>query len=240
MKHREIFDIHTHILPGVDDGSDSMKTTMEMLRMAYSQGVRAVMATPHGSVSRVSPARCRRLLEEVKEQAQQKFPDLKIYLGEEVFYSRECIEHLNSGKLLPMAGTSYVLTEYPYTIPYRELYSAVRELVWARYRPILAHIERYRCLKDGDRAEELSECGAYLQINFSSIGGSCLNGTARWCRRQLSAGRIHFLGSDMHNLGNRRPELEKALEWMERHLEEDYLREILWENAEKMVRDEPV
>ena len=91
MKHREIFDIHTHILPGVDDGSDSMKTTMEMLRMAYSQGVRAVMATPHGSVSRVSPARCRRLLEEVKEQAQQKFPDLKLYLGEEVFYSRECI-----------------------------------------------------------------------------------------------------------------------------------------------------
>ena len=194
MKHREIFDIHTHILPGVDDGSDSMKTTMEMLRMAYSQGVRAVMATPHGSVSRVSPGRCRRLLEEVKEQAQQKFPDLKLYLGEEVFYSRECIEHLNSGKLLPMAGTSYVLTEYPYTIPYRELYSAVRELVWARYRPILAH----------------------------------------------SLGRIHFLGSDMHNLGNRRPELEKALEWMERHLEEDYLREILWENAEKMVRDEPV
>lgn len=240
MKQRKIFDIHTHILPGVDDGSDSMKTTMGMLKMAYNQGVRAVMATPHGSASRVSPTQCRSLLEKVQEQAQQKFPDLKLYLGEEIFYSRGCIEHLNNGKLLPMTGTSYVLTEFPYSISYRELYSAVRELVWARYRPILAHIERYRCLRESDCTEELSESGAYLQINFSSIGGSCLNGTTRWCRRQLTGGRIHFLGSDMHNLGSRRPELGKALEWMERHLEEDYLREILWENAEKMVRDELV
>lgn len=240
MNQRKIFDIHTHILPGVDDGSDSMQTTMEMLKMAYRQGVRAVMATPHGSASRVSPSRCRELLEEIREQTQKEFPDLTLYLGEEVYYSRESVHHLNSGKLIPMAGTSYVLTEYPYTISYRELYSAVRELVWARYRPILAHIERYSCLRDSDCAEELTECGAYMQMNFSSIGGSCLNATARWCRRQLTAGRIHFLGSDMHNLKTRRPELGKALVWMERHLEEEYLEEILWGNAEKMVRDVPV
>lgn len=240
MKQRKIFDIHTHILPGVDDGSDSMRTTMKMLKIAYRQGARAVIATPHGSASRVSPSQCRDLLEMIQEKSQKELPKLKLYLGEEVFYSRESVQHLNRGKLITMADTSYVLTEFPYTISYRDLYSAVRELVWARYRPILAHIERYSCLRDSDCTEELSECGAYLQINFSSIGGSCLNSTVRWSRRQLMAGRIHFLGSDMHNLKSRRPEFVKAIEWMERHLEEDYLGEILWKNAKKMVRDEQV
>lgn len=242
MEETGIIDIHSHILPGVDDGSDSMETTLKMLAEAYRQGVRTVIATPHGSPAfpQVAPERYRSLLAEVQQRAGEKLPGMEFFLGQEIYYTRECIRRLESGELLSMAGTSYVLVEFPYAVAYRELYGAVRELVWARYRPILAHIERYGCLRTEGRTAELSEAGAYLQVNFGSVGGGRFNGRARWCKRELAAGRVHFLGSDMHNLTSRRPELSQALSWMERHLDGGYLQELLRGNAGKLLKNAAV
>ena len=137
-----------------------------------------------------------------------------------------------------MAGSRYVLTEFLPGTPYSAIERAVRELTHAQYTPILAHIERYQALREGERVEELAEFGACMQMNYRPIGGKWYSETTRWCRAVLKEGLIDFLGTDMHNTGTRQPETAKAMIWMEKHLDKGYAQDIAYRNAVKVLKNE--
>ena len=233
-------DIHCHVLPGIDDGAANEQESLRMLRMAARQGTRAVIATPHygaefpGSRPEHIRALCKRLEAKAREEINPKF---RVYPGQEIFYKDDVIEKLERKQILTLADSRYILTEFLPGIPYSNLYRIVRELIIADYIPILAHIERYECLREKGRVEELIDEGAYMQMNYRRIGGKWYEETTRWSRKMLKEENIHFLGTDMHNAKTRQPQTMEADAWMEKHLDTEYIRELSYKNALKVLKN---
>ena len=229
-----IIDTHSHILPGLDDGASDMQESIRMLRQAGQQGIRGVIATPHysGRFPNICPDRIRRLCREVQAQARARLKtEIQIWPGQEIMYSEDALSLLEEEKLLTIAGTRYVMVEFLPAAPYSYIFSAVRELTLAGYRPVLAHAERYQALREEGRLEELKKQGACVQLNFRPAGGKWHQGTARWCRKILRRGLADFLGTDMHNTEGRGPETERAVRWMEKELSSSYIDAVLKRNA---------
>lgn len=233
-------DIHCHILPKTDDGSGSLQESISMLKMAYRQGIQAVVATPHYShqFRKENPEALKGLCRKLELSAQKEVdPEFRIYSGQEIYYSEDTLAMLKKNRLLTMGGSNYILIEFMPNVPYSLLYKAVRELTMEQYCPILAHIERYGVLREKGRVDELIKAGAYMQMNYRCIGGRWYDETVRWCRKMLKSQMVHFLATDMHNTKSRRPQTQEAEAWMEKHLERTYIEEITWKNQEKILWD---
>ena len=234
-------DIHAHILPGVDDGSRNMEETLGLLRLADIQGIKKVVATPHLILGKVEKEaqELLRLTAEVQKEAAKIVPELQIYPGQEIYYFDSLTEYLDQGKALTLAGSRYVLIEFSPAVSFRRMEQAVRTLILSGYRPVLAHVERYACMKKQEAVNEIVRAGGLLQMNFTSIERHLSGRKAwvetSWCRRMLLEGRIHFMGTDMHRIDYRPPEIEKALAWLNKKLGEDYLSGLLQENPAKLL-----
>lgn len=230
-----IIDIHAHILPGVDDGASDWEEARQMLQCTYAQGIRTVIATPHYS-HRQDVLRLRKLAGQLDEEAKAIAPDFDIYLGQEILYFDSMVERLKEGHALTMAGSRHVLVEFMPEVPYKKLYQAVRNVLLSGYYPVIAHVERYRALRDEGQMEELEETGCLMQMNYRSLQGGLFDQDARWCKRQVLDGRIQFLGTDMHHEDHRTPEIEKSLRWLNGHVEERLLGSLVRGNAEKILK----
>lgn len=235
-----ILDIHSHILPGLDDGAASEEEALKMLREARRQGIREIIATPH--FGRTFPNNCpekiRDMCRDLQEKAEQKKIGINIYPGQEIMYSEEVPEMISRGELLTLADSRFVLVEFHFGVAYSEVLRAVRMLMMEGYSPILAHIERYKDLRRAERIEELIAQGAYIQVNFSSAGGKWYSETTRWCRTLLSSELVHFMGTDMHNMTSRKPATEEAVRWMEKKLDAAYVKRLLRGNAKRLIKNE--
>lgn len=223
----KIIDIHSHILPGLDDGASSESESIQMLKLAAKQGVTAVIATPHYSpeYSGKSPDEIRKMCVRLEQKARAVIqPEFHIYSGQEILYNQDVPEKLQMGELLTLADSRYVLVEFMPWVPYSEIQRCVRTLTQYQYRPVLAHVERYDVLRKKGRPEELIDMGALFQMNYRRISGKWYEETTRWCRKMLKQEKIHFLGTDMHNTKERRPSIDAAYVWMSKHLETSYIK----------------
>lgn len=234
----EKIDIHCHILPGIDDGSGSEDESMQMLKSAYRQGIRLVIATPHASQKYPdsNPEVILKLCDKLQKRAQREItPEFRIYPGQEILSTESVHKKLETGEMLSLADSAYVLIEFFPSTPYSSIYRVVREFSMTPYVPVLAHIERYEALREEGRVEELIRTGAYMQMNYRVIGGKWYDKSVRWCREMLEAGYIHFLGTDMHHMAYRAPETEAAFKWLWKHLDKDYVEDICCRNAQKLL-----
>ena len=232
-----LFDIHCHILPGVDDGSKSMDMSLDMLQIAYEEGTRQIVLTPHYMLGRnqYKANELDTLFEKLKAEAGERWPDLVLYLGNEILWEEGIMDRLRKGDIHTMNGTRYVLVEYNVQTPFRQIADSIQQLTNARYRPIIAHVERYQSLvKREDRIEEMLRMKALLQMNISSVEGGFLNESKRWCRKLLKDGYITFLGTDAHNVDSRAPYSQEYISWLKRHCRED-AQYMLTEAAEDMI-----
>lgn len=161
-------DMHTHILPGIDDGSQSAEQTANMLRTAFDEGIRLIVATPHYGIRNpgLTLNEAREAFIETQALADKITPGLKLILGSELYYSDGIIEALERGEAPAMGGTSYALVEFSTGESSDRIFRCVREMTWKGYRPIIAHLERYRSLEgDIEAVRELVRNGAAVQIN---------------------------------------------------------------------------
>ena len=210
-------DIHAHILPGVDDGAHDWDEAMALLRLAYGQGIRHIIATPHFTWNQ-DTGMLQELCTFLDYHAKAISDGFSVSLGQEIRYFENLIEYLNQGKALTLAGSRYVLVEFGPSDSLGRMKRAVRQLIQASYFPVIAHVERYRCLLEQERPEELVEYGAYLQINSRSLNGGWMDKRARWCRKNLKKGTIHFIATDMHSSSDRSPDIQTAVSWMEHNM----------------------
>lgn len=231
----KITDVHAHILPGVDDGSGGMEESVAMLKMAYEQGVRRIIATPHYHRNQ-DTERLKKLAAELQKEAEKIDPAYRIYLGQELMDSEELIEDLKEKRALTMGESRYVLIEFLPETPFSHIYQRLRQLQTAGYLPIVAHVERYTCLWEKGRLEELIQSGNCLQMNYSSLRGSMFQKRVRWCRRQVAGGNIHLLGTDMHRMDWRSPEIREPIRWLYRHCSRDRLYWIFKRNPEYILK----
>lgn len=235
----KIIDIHSHILPGFDDGASDERESLRMLKMAAKQGITGVIATPHFSVEypNRNPEKIRQACKVLEEKAKTVIhTGFSIYPGQEILYNQDTLGLLEAGEILTMADSRYVLVEFMPWIPYSEILRCVRTLSAKHYYPVLAHVERYEVLRESGRLEELIQMGALFQMNYRRIDGKWYEETTRWCRKMLKKNNIHFLGTDMHNTKNRKPSVERAVGWMDKHLETRYFRKISYSNAQRIIK----
>lgn len=232
-----ITDIHAHILPGVDDGADSWEEAEQMLLMAYQQGIRCIIATPHYHEHSKKKS-LDGLIARLGAIAADIDKEFRIKAGCEIYYFDDLVDALNAKEVFSLADSRYVLIEFSPEVTYQRIFQGIRKLVLARYVPILAHVERYQCLRKDGRIEELIRSGGFMQMNFGSIQGSWLRSDVRWCRRQLLQQKIHFLGTDMHGSTKRKPDITGALEWMERHMNRKARRQLLRDNPACILKNQ--
>lgn len=214
-----MLDIHTHILPGMDDGSRSVEQSIRMLEKEAQQGVSAVVMTPHYDAARESPERFalrkaeseRRLLVALGDRG--GIPDL--ISGAEVAFF-EGISRVEDLKPLCIGGAKFMLIEMPFCPWNRRMLGELDELRQVRgVQPILAHIERYRSFQTAGLFEELSEKGFWQQCNTSFF---LQWQTSRQAMHLLKHRVIHFVASDCHGMNHRPPNLGEAMEKIERKL----------------------
>ena len=213
-----IVDMHCHVLPGVDDGPETMEDSLEVLAEAQRQGVGAMIVTPHFHPARykVYASQIADGIGSLEEKMREAGISIQLYPGQECYYFSDLIRQLDNGNVLTMNGTRYVLVEFDVDVIYSGLRNAVRSLLSNGYFPIIAHYERYHCLRDHeDRLTQLRYDGAMLQMNFDTLlMKDSLFHRNPW-RRLLKEGYADFLGSDTHGMNFRPPHIQKAVEWVQ-------------------------
>ena len=233
-------DIHTHILPEVDDGSRSMEETIQMLQIAIREGIGGMIATPHyacGADNKsVEQLRCIR--DQVQEEALKIDKDFELFLGNELYYSDSIVEALSSKKALTLAGSRYVLVEFSVKETYKTMYKGLREFILAGYAPILAHVERYFCLQKKDHLiKELVELGTYIQMNNISLLGGFLNAEASYNRKLLNKGLVHLIGSDCHDEKMRVPQMKNTVKIVSKNTNDRLVDQIFLDNPRKILEN---
>ena len=231
-----LFDIHSHILPGIDDGVTTVDEAIEILKSAYDDGIRHIVLTPHyyareRSVNRFIDKR-KRQFDKLKEEISRlgiKCP--KLYLGAEVNLSTDISEIENIEKLA-IEGTNYILVEMPYSVWQEWMYASLFNLMSMKNLvPIIAHVERYMNAKNNERILRLSEMDVYFQINATSLLEKAYSG---FVTKLICNNFVFFLGSDTHDREIRPNRLKEAVLVLEKKVSKKYV-EFLMTNAHMMI-----
>lgn len=209
-----MFDFHTHILPGMDDGSRSIEESLEMLKAFQLQGVDGLAATPHFYAEQMSPetffARRRNAWEQLRPHLGADAPEIR--LGAEVRYFEGIARYDNLAQFC-LEGTGLLLLEMPQGRWTNRMIAALSEL--NRQEPItvlLAHVERYFREQTTETWDMLLKCGIKMQVSADFLIRRC---TRRTALKLLRNGRVHLLGSDCHNMTSRKPNLAEAVSILE-------------------------
>ena len=220
-----MIDIHSHVLPGIDDGSSDITMSLTMLKESRRQGVTDMFLTPHFYADMNDPQKflqkrqdAAQALSEYLESNPEAFP--RCILGAEVHYFRGIGKSEDISKLT-LGRSRYILLEPTFRTWTPAFLEDVRILRDEQdLKVVIAHIERYL---DQDKhlvRELLEEEDVYIQSNSEAF-------LERWSRKKvlkmLEGGKIHFLGSDCHNLTERRPNLRESRKVIEEKLGKEYL-----------------
>lgn len=236
-------DIHNHILPGVDDGARDMDETCRMLSIAYKEGIRVIIATPHFMVRRQNAKTdyLKELLNEVNLAFTEIDKKSEVLLGNELFYSRDIIEELKNGNALTMNGTRYILLEFYQGTSFGDIKEGLNHCIYSGYIPILAHTERYSCLiKDPELTGVLVRMGAYIQISFSSMAGGIWDPAVNICHKLLKKDWVHFIGTDAHDASVRTPHTGEAVTYIRKKFGDETLWRLTWDNPMAMLMDKHI
>ena len=167
-----MIDIHSHIVFDVDDGPNTIEDSRALLEESYRQGVRTIVSTSHRrkGMFETPEEKIAANFKQVQELAKEIADDLTILYGAEIYYTSDVLEKLEQGRIPKLGGTTYALIEFSMSTPYKEIHSALSNVLRLGLTPVVAHIERYHCLEnDEKRVRELINMGCYMQINSSSV-----------------------------------------------------------------------
>lgn len=236
-----MYDIHCHLLPKVDDGPASVQTALDMVKVAYEDGIRHIVMTPHLNHP-LEFQESRDLQQDYinfKVQISNQFPDLKLYLGSEVYVSRNNLQALDSINLRTMSGTSYILVEFSRDITLNEMELGLNELQLKGYKPIVAHVEVYSCLRNQfDVLGRMRDDGILLQCNAAHLLERNNTAIQKFVKDLLNKGYIDFIASDGHGPNHRPPKLKKAYLWVKKQFGDLEAQRLFEQNPLKMLQNE--
>lgn len=231
-----MIDLHSHILPGIDDGPGSMEESLELGSLYAQAGFSRVVTTPHwvgGSVWMPEPDAVLRRVAKLNAALAQKGIAVEVLAGMEIAMDGGLAGLLDQGRIMGIAGTSYVLVEPPFQQMPLGWEQVFFEMMSRGWRVLLAHPER--CSQFGTQPEMLSqmvESGVFLQVNYGSFLGNYGKAVAAAAWNLVDKGCVHCLATDSHDLIYRHP--GRA------HVAAEVLEEVVGRRAvEVMSRENP-
>jgi protein-tyrosine phosphatase len=208
-----VIDLHCHILPGIDDGAADVAVSVAMARAFVADGVTAVACTPHilpGVYHNTGP-QIRRAVHDLQQELDAQGIALELVSGADAHVVPDFLAGLQSGHLLSLADSRYVLVEPPHHVAPPRLHELFFRLVVAGYVPILTHPERLGWIKSHYSAiQELARSGTWMQITAGSLTGGFGRTARYWAERMLDDGLVHILATDAHDTVRRPPNLSQG------------------------------
>lgn len=205
-----MIDIHSHILPGIDDGSKDMEMSIKMLKLAEAKGTKTIVATPHY---------IRGIYENYYDEVFDSYQKLKItsasaginieiLLGQEVMLDKYSLKLCKEKKLRGINGTSYMLIEFPMDRLPKDALDLIYELKLQGIKPIVAHPERYEYINEAPtNINEFIREGCIFQINTGSLQGLFGKKVQKCAKLLVREGIVSFIASDAHSINRRCPGL---------------------------------
>ncbi len=234
-------DLHSHIIYGIDDGSDTLEESIELLRNASKQGMTDMILTPHYMDETDYICNNKEKLYRfniIKERIKEENININIYLGNEVFFTNRFLELLNKGEIYTLNNSKYLLFEFPLNNQVSHTREVLFELINKGYIPVLAHPERYTFFKKHpDEVLKYLELGILLQGNYKSFYGSYGRSAKKLFKYYLKKGWYTFLGSDIHHGSNYKiKKIEKDLIKFTKN--SSYINDLLYSNFDKVINNE--
>lgn len=233
-------DIHIHALFGVDDGAKTEAEMRAMVDASYADGVRILCVTPHyhPGYFRNSNANIDTAYSVLTEYVRKKYPDLELYLGNELRYSRDCVSWLRSGQCHTLNGSRYILVDFSEAAEAKTISGGLESLLNAGYCPVLAHVERYRALWGEKRLlRSFRENSVLFQVDAQSLLGSFGYRTERQSRLLLGEGVAELICSDGHDTRQRPPELSRCYHLVQKKYGADYANALFYENGKRLLHE---
>lgn len=231
-------DIHIHALYGIDDGAQDASHMQKMIDLAYQDGTRYLCLTPHFHPGYYGKNREKadRAFSELLDYVTTQYSDLHLAQGNELYYAQGGEEWLQDGSCRTLNKTNYVLVDFPLDGEKKTISEAINRLLNLGYRPILAHVERYkRLFADTSYIAECKKRGALIQIDAMSMLGDFGFKAKRFCAMLLSRQLVDFVASDAHDIEKRPPQMSHAYEYIAKKYGKAYADQVCLENAKSMI-----
>jgi len=197
-------DVHSHFIPGIDDGAQTMEQTMEMLTAMSELGYKKVVTTPHNMADgyRNTPEIILGGLERVRDEIRQRGLNMVIDAAAEYYLDHELEQKVIDRRVLTF-GEDYLLFELPFISEPNMLYQVIFTMQTAGFRPVLAHPERYAFwYNDLTKYDGLKDRGVLFQLNTIALAGAYGPQAKQIAERLIDAGHYEFLGSDCHSMNH--------------------------------------
>lgn len=231
-----MIDIHTHILPGVDDGAQTMEEAIALLKTAYSHGVTDIILTPHNMHKGqfdVHPDKLKVIFEELKIQAINNQIPINLYLGNEIYLSSKIVDRLGSGDSLTLNRTKYILFEFSMMREHPDAEEVLYDISAAGYNVILAHPERYDYCKSVEDILKYKKYGAQIQVNASAITGLYGKKVQKIVFKLLKLDEVDYISSDTHT--HRKYTFKEAYDIVKKKFGIDIAKQIFIENPKVLI-----
>ena len=238
-----MIDIHTHVLPGIDDGSQSMDMSLEMLSLAAESGVDTLVTTPHcnipGEYENYVDDELAQLWDILNEEKERLEIPIRLCKGMEIYATPELPELLQEKRLWTLNDTSYFLVEFAFDEDPDFCWFILRACEELGYQPIIAHPERYFFVQgDPELAYEWCTAGYGLQVNKGSLLGRFGDLPQRTAELLMDHGLVACVASDAHRPHRRSTYMGDIRRLLEQDYGESYCRLVLSENPARILNGE--
>ncbi|NSL72249.1 tyrosine-protein phosphatase [Hyphomicrobium sulfonivorans] len=210
-----MIDLHSHLLPGIDDGAPDLDVALEMARAFVADGITVVACTPHilPGLYPNTGADILRRVEWLQSVLDYHAIPLRVVAGADNHMVPDFVAGLLSGHLLSLHNSRYVLVEPPHHNAPPRMEEFFFDLLAHGYVPVLTHPERLSWINQRYSAiEKLADAGVWMQITAGSVLGTFGRGARHWAERMLDEGRAHIFATDAHDVTKRPPQLSAALQ----------------------------
>jgi tyrosine-protein phosphatase YwqE len=223
-------DIHSHLIPGIDDGSTSIEDSLNLIRGLHELGYTKLITTPHimSDYYRNTPEIISAGLETIREAVKKEGIPVTLEAAAEYYCDHEFEKKIEQKQLLTFSG-KYVLIELSYLNPSDNFETVTFKLQLEGYIPVLAHPERYPYWYHSfDRYAEIRDKGVLFQINLASVTGHYGAGPKRIAERLIETNMVDLLGSDLHKMSH--------FDWYKKALREPSIHKLL--NSGRLINDQ--
>ena len=240
-----MIDIHSHILPGIDDGSPDLFETIKMAEMSVQSGVTKMVATPHcnipGSYKNYFGENYINVFNMAKNALERENVPLELLPGMEVYVTENVPELIKDGKIMPINKSHYILIEFNFNEDPDFVNYMIERIREVNAKPLIAHAERYKFIQNNvDMLRQWKKNKIVVQMNKGSFQGRFGHGAKETAFTALDENLVDVIASDTHGTSRRTPVMDEVFYELSLDYDENYLKVLFNENPGRICSDRPV